>query len=60
MEEVYTAVQKIRQSKALAAQTRGGRRSNSPRKYRKELRKLTGTDRQRAFDKGLCLGCGKS
>eukprot|EP00961_Rhodomonas_salina_P084419 1134280-Rhodomonas_salina.1 len=41
MEEVYTAVQKIRQSKALAAQTRGGRRSNSQRKYSKELRKLT-------------------
>eukprot|EP00961_Rhodomonas_salina_P033061 445014-Rhodomonas_salina.1 len=62
MEEVYVAVQKILQAKTLAGRvvsTSGGRRSRSPRhQYRKALRKLTGPDQQRAFEKGLCLGPG--
>eukprot|EP00961_Rhodomonas_salina_P187647 2532538-Rhodomonas_salina.1 len=64
MEAVYVAVQKIRQAKTLAGRvvsTSRGRRSRSPRhQYRKALVKLTGPDRQGAFEKGLCLGCGRS
>eukprot|EP00961_Rhodomonas_salina_P227610 3076953-Rhodomonas_salina.1 len=64
MEEVYVAVQKIQQAKTLAGRavsTCGGRRSRSQRhQYRKALRKLTGPDRQCAFEKGLCLGCSRS
>eukprot|EP00961_Rhodomonas_salina_P238039 3217133-Rhodomonas_salina.1 len=64
MEAVYVAVQKIQQAKTLAGRvvsTSGGRRNRSPRhQYRKALKKLTGPDRQRAFEKRLCLGCGRS
>eukprot|EP00961_Rhodomonas_salina_P026503 357912-Rhodomonas_salina.1 len=64
MEEVYVAVQKIRQAKTLAGRvvsTCGGLHSRSPRhQYLKALRKLTGPDRQRAFEKGLCLRCCSS
>eukprot|EP00961_Rhodomonas_salina_P155250 2090967-Rhodomonas_salina.1 len=62
MEAVYVAVQKIQQAKTLAGRvvsTRGGLSSRSQperHQYRKALRKLTGPDRQCAFEKGLCLG----
>eukprot|EP00961_Rhodomonas_salina_P037927 509460-Rhodomonas_salina.1 len=64
MEEVYVAIQKIRQAKTLAGRvvsTSGGWSSRSlQHQYRKALRKLTGADCQCAFEKGLCLGCGSS
>eukprot|EP00961_Rhodomonas_salina_P267686 3616785-Rhodomonas_salina.1 len=64
MEEVYIAVQKIQQAKTLEGRvisTSGGLHSRSPRhQYRKVLRKLTGPDCQRAFEKGLCLRCCRS
>ena len=65
MQEVYIVVNHLRQARILGrrqnkSDLRDYKKSHKFQKFGGALNKLEGAQRQKAFEKGLCLGCGKS